>query len=233
MEIHCDIPGHGPISSGFKKGPGIKGDSGPLKSRKKALGTLNPNQVFVDPNNPQKSTIKKKGSTESTPRRKLGDISNRGNDIGARKEGKQAAPVVKLTVKPTITVFDDYEYPEIEFSAGRLGHEEEAFLEKQRSTSIPLDFPFGADKTAGAGKKRSKEQEARERKAELLGDLDEADAALEKLSFDAGGAVSLLDDDELDAILNGDDEQLKDNFGLGRGSKDADPDSVVCEDFNF
>ena len=30
-----------------------------------------------------------------------------------------------------------------------------------------------------------------------------------------------------------DDEQLKDNFGLGRGSKDADPDSVVCEDFNF
>jgi len=92
---------------------------------------------------------------------------------------------------------------EIEIAAGRLGHEEEALHAKTRDIALPDDFPAPTLPT-GARKKRGGSLAALEDGA-LMADLKWGEAVF---------GASLLDDDELSAILAGDDPADAAEFGL-------------------
>ena len=132
--------------------------------------------------------------------------------------------------KPVFKVAEDFEYPvvaahrrgtvvsptlnlphylfsaaqDVEMPAGRMGHEEDALIAKERGgiLGLPDDFPgelvaeAKRKVKAGASKVRGSRPASGEDAGQLLADLCAGD---EGLCFGAG----LLDDDELDAILQG------------------------------
>ena len=88
-------------------------------------------------------------------------------------------------------------FQDIEFSAGRLGIEEEAFLSKQRRKAFPDDFPASPPLISKSGPCDKLTT------VELVGS-DEANFI----------GASLLDDNELDMILQGGDLEAQSAFGL-------------------
>jgi hypothetical protein len=90
---------------------------------------------------------------------------------------------------------------EIEVAAGRLGYQEEALLEKERDKfQLPDDFPAPSLKHGGSrGKKGACSGGG------LMADLEWSETVF---------GASALDDDELDAILNGDEEGVAADFAL-------------------
>mmetsp|Transcript_48571 Transcript_48571/g.97716 ORF Transcript_48571/g.97716 Transcript_48571/m.97716 type:complete len:240 (-) Transcript_48571:249-968(-) len=181
------------------------------KLRKKKAG-FDQNTLFSDngsiskPQTPGASLASAKTPKSGKPRRALGDISNRKLELGesGRKDGKGLAASqvsFKVVAKPLFKPEPEYEYPDIELSAGNLGDVEDDLVAKLQKNALPDDFPFPKDFDGSADAKSSKSPKKK---------ISNSKKRVEKLSVshcdevsDDGLAIgaSLLNDDELDLFL--------------------------------
>mmetsp|Transcript_32461 Transcript_32461/g.41694 ORF Transcript_32461/g.41694 Transcript_32461/m.41694 type:complete len:206 (+) Transcript_32461:39-656(+) len=202
MEIHCDIPQDQAIRA-QRKNDQLGGVSKP----RKGLKNRDPNKLVTNNSDgvvkPQQASIVIKSDNKLKP--KLGEKNH-------KLQSNKTSSKSKSHSRPII--FSDHE--DIEFSAGRLGHEEEAYLSKQRNNSIPLDFPF-FESSPSSTKKIEKVSKKKRVK-------------LEKQEENEFKQQTLIDEDEIDAILNNVDIIQREKQNVNQ----KDQDFPICDvEFDF